>query len=199
MAFLLGLARGIDALNARVARVTMWLVLGVTLIAAGNALVRKVFDVSSNAFLEIQWYLFSAIFLLCAADALRRNAHVRIDVIAGRFSRRTQAWIDVFGTLCFLFPMAFIVLILSGEVFLEAWRSGETSPSAGGLMLWPARLLVPVGFALLILQGASELIKRIAFLAGRGADPLGAADAPSAEQALAADIVRSQQEKEGRA
>lgn len=199
MDLLLKLARGIDALNEKVARVATWLVLVVTLIAAGNAIVRKVFDVSSNAFLEVQWYLFSAIFLLCAAHALQKNVHVRIDVLSGRLSRRAQAWVDVFGTVFFLFPICLMVLWLSTNVFLDAWHSGERSASAGGLVLWPARLLLPVGFALLTLQGLSELVKRIAFLAGRGADPLGVHDGPSPEEQLAADIAHAQESKGGRA
>jgi TRAP-type mannitol/chloroaromatic compound transport system permease small subunit len=194
---LLKLSRGIDALNEKVGSVTIWLVLVVTLIGAANAIVRKVFDLSSNAFLEIQWYLFSAIFLLSAAHALQKNVHVRIDVLAGRFSRRTQAWIDIFGTLLFLFPVSLLILWLSAGVFLDAWQSGERSASAGGLVLWPARLLVPLGFGLLVLQGTSELIKRIAFLAGKGPDPLGGLDGPSPEEQLAADIVRARQDAKG--
>lgn len=186
----------IDRINERISKAAIWLVLVVTLIGAGNAVVRKVFDMSSNAFLEIQWYLFSAIFLLCAAHALQKNVHVRIDVVAGRFSRRTQAWIDVFGTLFFLFPMACIIFWLSADVFMDAFRSGERSASAGGLILWPARLLVPVGFAMVILQGCSELIKRVAFLSGKGPDPLGEEDAASPEEQLAADIVRAQADKQ---
>jgi TRAP-type mannitol/chloroaromatic compound transport system permease small subunit len=126
---------------------------------------------SSNAFLEVQWYLFSAIFLLCAGYTLLRNEHIRIDVIAGRFSRRTQTWIDVFGTVFFLVPMVLLILYESWPWFVRAWNSGEVSPSAGGLILWPAKILLPVGFALLGLQGISELVKRIAFLAGQGPRP----------------------------
>lgn len=200
MQALLKISRGIDILNAKVGGIAVWLVLIVTLIGAGNAIVRKFFDFSSNALLEVQWYLFSAIFLLCSAHALQKNIHVRIDVLAGRFSRRTQAWIDIFGGLFFLLPVCLLILWLSAGVFLDAWQSGERSSSAGGLALWPARLLVPTGFLLLVLQGISELIKRIAFLAGQGPDPLGTHDGPSAEEQLAADIARSRAEaKEGQA
>ncbi len=200
MQALLKIARGIDCLSAKVGGIAVWLVLVVTLIGAGNAVVRKFFDFSSNALLEVQWYLFSAIFLLCSAHALQKNIHVRIDVLAGRFSRRTQAWIDVFGGLFFLLPVCLLIFWLSGAVFLDAWQSGERSSSAGGLALWPARLLVPLGFALLVLQGISELIKRIAFLSGQGPDPLGAMDGPSAEEQLAADIASARaKEKEGQA
>lgn len=192
MQALLKLSRAIDALSAKVGGCAVWLVLVVTLIGAGNAVVRKFFDFSSNVLLEVQWYLFSAIFLLCAAHALQKNIHVRIDVLAGRFSRRAQAWIDIFGAIFFLLPVCLLILWLSAGVFLDAWSTGERSSSAGGLVLWPARLLVPAGFALLVLQGLSELIKRVAFLAGKGPDPLGALDGPSAEEQLAADISRAQ-------
>lgn len=169
---LLKVAGWIDCLNRWVGRSIIWLVLVAVLISASNAVIRKVLSVSSNAFLELQWYLFSAIFLLGAAYTLQRNEHVRIDVITSRFSRRVQTWIDIFGTLFFLLPVTGLVLWLSWPVFLRALDSGEMSSSAGGLLLWPARLLVPLGFALLGLQGLSELIKRVAFLAGRGPDPL---------------------------
>lgn len=191
---MLWLSRAIDMLSDRVGRVAIWLVLVITLISAGNAVVRKAFDTSSNALLEVQWYLFSAIFLLCAAYALQKNAHVRIDVLSGRFSRRTQAWIDVFGTLFFLMPIVLLVSWLSWGVFLDSFRTQEMSASAGGLIVWPARLLVPAGFGLLFLQGLSELIKRIAFLAGKAPDPLGGDDGTSAEEGLAADILRDRGE-----
>lgn len=190
MSALLSLAHAIDRFNAAVARAAFWLVLGVTLISAGNAVVRKLFGIGSNALLEIQSYLFSAIFLLCAAHALQAQAHVRIDVIYGRFSRRTQVWIDVFGTLLFLLPVAMLVLWLSWPVFVDAWRSGEQSANAGGLPFWPARLLVPVGFAMLGAQGLSELVKRVAFLRGCGPDPAGGERGSSEEQALAEEIRR---------
>ncbi len=131
------------------------------LVSAGNALVRKIFDTSSNAYLELQWYLFSAVFLFCAGYTLLRDEHVRIDVVAGRFSRRTQVWIDVFGTVFFLLPMALVFIYLSWPVFVRTWVQQEISTNAGGLLIWPARLLVPVGFALLALQAVSELVKRI--------------------------------------
>jgi len=133
--------------------------------------VRYAFHWSSNALLEIQWYLFAAVFLLCAGYALKHNQHVRIDVVAGRLSRRAQAWIEVFGTLLFLLPMAVLILWLSWPVFMASWKSGEVSSNANGLVLWPARALVPAGFALLVLQGLAELIKRIAFLLGLTPDP----------------------------
>jgi TRAP-type mannitol/chloroaromatic compound transport system permease small subunit len=181
-------ARLIDALNARVGRTVYWLVLVMVLVSAGNAIVRKVFNWSSNSLLEAQWYLFSAVFLLCAGYTLLRNEHVRIDIIVGRFSPKTQAWIDIFGTIFFLLPMATLIMWLSWPYFLRAYTQHEISGSAGGLVLWPARLLLPIGFALLVLQGLSELMKRIAFVAGKGPDPIVRHDPAEAEKALAEDL-----------
>lgn len=188
--------RGVDALNAWVARWTVWLVLVVTLETALSAVVLKVFDIGSNAFLEIRWYLFSAIFLLMAGYVLQKNAHVRIDLLAGRCSRRVQAVIDIFGTLVFLLPVSALVFWMGGQVFLDSWHTGEVSSSAGGLALWPARLLVPVGFALLMLQGLAEIARRVLFLCGQGPDPLEKADGMSAEEELANEI-RAQQRSRG--
>lgn len=168
---LLKLAKLIDGLTELVGKSIIWLVLAVTLIAAGNAIMRFTANYSSNAFLEIQWYLFSAIFLLGAGYTLMRNEHVRIDLVAGRFSRRGQAWIDIFGILCFLLPMAIVILYLSWPIFLLALHNNEQSSNAGGLVIWPVRLLVPVGFFLLVIQAVSELIKRIGFLRGLCPDP----------------------------
>jgi len=168
---LLRLSGLIDALTERVGQAARWLILLTALISAGNATARYAFNLSSNAWLEVQWYLFAAVFLLCAGYALKHDQHVRIDVIASRFSRRAQAWIEIFGTVFFLLPMALLILGLSWPVFVDSWRSGEVSSNANGLVLWPARLLVPAGFALLVLQGIAELIKRIAFLRGLIPDP----------------------------
>lgn len=189
---LLKLSRGIDAVNERVGRLAIWLILIVVLISAGNAVSRFTFNLSSNAMLEIQWYLFSAIFLLCAAYVLKRNEHIRIDVIAGRLSERAQNWIDVFGILVFLLPMAILIGWLSWPVFTNAWTSGELSPNPGGLVRWPVRLMMPIGFALLVLQAVSELIKRLAFLTGKGPNPLEKERGPSAEEELAAEIKKHQ-------
>ena len=187
---LLALSRAIDALNDRVGRAVTWLVLAAVVISAANAIVRKAFDMSSNAFLEVQWYLFSAVFLLCSAWTLQRNEHIRIDVINGRFTRRTQTWIDVFGTVFFLLPMVCLILYESLPWFLRAFESGEISSSAGGLILWPAKILVPAGFVLLLLQGLSELVKRIAFLRGQGPDPLERFHDKSSEEELAEEILK---------
>lgn len=195
MGALLGISRRIDALNERVGRSVCWLVLAAVLVSAVNAIVRKVFNASSNAFLETQWYLFSAVFLLCAGYTLMRDEHVRIDVVAGRLSRRTQTWIDILGTVFFLLPMALLFVYLSWPVFVRTWMHGEISGSAGGLVIWPARLLVPVGFALLALQGFSELVKRIGFLRGLAPDPGEARHARSAEPVLAEEIRKAAQGK----
>lgn len=192
MNFLLQFARLVDNLNERVGRLTIWLILIVVVISAGNAVSRFAFNLSSNAMLEIQWYLFSAVFLFSAGYVLKRNEHIRIDVIAGRLSERTQNWIDVFGFLVFLLPMALLIAYLSWPVFMNAWTTGEGSPSPGGLIRWPVRLLMPIGFALLILQGLAELIKRIAFLTGAGPNPLKKEAGPSAEEELAEAIKKHQ-------
>jgi len=192
---LLALSRAIDALNEKVGHAVYWLVLVAVLISAVNAVVRKVFNVSSNSFLEMQWYLFSAIFLFCAGYTLLKNQHVRIDVIAGRLSPRAQAWIDIVGTVFFLFPMAIMIMILSWPVFVMAYERNEVSTNAGGLVIWPARLLVPIGFFLLVIQGVSELIKRIAFLKGLIADPSQKQHEKSAEEELAEEILRQRGEK----
>lgn len=187
---LLRLARLIDALNTAIGRTAMWLILVATLVSAGNALMRYSLDLSSNAWLELQWYLFAAVFLLCAPYTLLKNEMVRIDVVAGRLSRRTQVWIDVGGTLFFLLPMALMLTALSWPGFVQAFVREEVSSNAGGLVVWPARLLIPVGFALLALQGVSELIKRLVFLAGVGPDPGAYAPERSAERELAEEIAR---------
>lgn len=168
---LLKLSRAIDALTERIGKIALWVVLIVVLISAGNAVMRYTLNFSSNAFLEVQWNLFGLIFLSCSGYTLLRNEHVRIDLISGRFSKRTQAWIDVFGILFFLMPMAVAILVLSWPVFLHAFESNEMSNSAGGLIVWPARFMVPAGFLLLIAQAISELIKRIGFLKGLCPDP----------------------------
>lgn len=182
---LLRLSRAIDALNEHVGRLTYWLILAAVLISAGNAVVRYTINMSSNAWLEIQWYLFSLVFLFCAGYTLLHNQHVRIDVISGQLSRRARAWIDIFGTVFFLMPMAIAIMWLSWPVFLDAYRSGEVSTNAGGLTVWPARLMLPVGFFLLILQGLSELIKRVAFLRGLIPDPTEKDEGPTDEELLA--------------
>jgi TRAP-type mannitol/chloroaromatic compound transport system permease small subunit len=163
---LLALARLIDALTERVGRVVIWLVLAATLISAGNALARYALGESSNAWLEIQWYLFGAMFLLGAGYTLKHNGHVRIDLFYNRFGPRGQAWIDLAGGLLFLLPMALLLAWLAWPMFVDAWTTHEMSPDAGGLVRWPVKLLLPAGFALLALQGVAEVIKRIGVLSG---------------------------------
>ena len=179
---LLTISRAIDALNERIGRAVIWLVLVMVLVSAVNAVTRYALNMSSNAWLELQWYLFAAVFLLCSGYTLLHNDHIRIDVVASRFSRRTQLWVDVFGTLFFLLPMAIIILWLSWPIFMNAWVSDEMSSNAGGLIRWPARLIVPVGFLLLTLQGVSELIKRIAILRGLIPDTVEKHADPALEQ-----------------
>jgi TRAP-type mannitol/chloroaromatic compound transport system permease small subunit len=187
---LLALSRVIDAFTERVGRIVYWLILIVVLISAANASVRKLFNYSSNSFLEIQWYLFSVIFLFGAGYTLLHNEHVRIDIIQGKLSARAQNWIDVAGILLFLMPMSIIIMWLSWPLFIDSLTRHEVSTNAGGLIVWPARLMVPVGFALLIVQGLSELIKRIAFLTGRIPDPLEKHHGKSAEEELAEEMAR---------
>ena len=165
-AHFLSLARGIDRLNQFVGRHVYWLILAAVVVSAGNATVRYVAGNSSNAWLELQWVLFSAVFLLCAGYTLLHHQHVKVDILYSRLSRRSQLWIDIFGTVFFLLPMSALVVWLSWPVFVAAYQSGEVSGNTGGLPLWWARLLVPVGFFLLLLQGISELIKRVAILRG---------------------------------
>jgi len=188
---LLSLSRAIDAVTERIGRTIYWLVLVAVLISAANATVRKIFNYSSNSFLEIQWYLFSAIFLFLAGYTLLNNEHVRIDIVTGRLSARVRAGIDIFGTLFFLLPMAFLIMYLSWPIFVDTYQRHEVSTNAGGLIIWPARLLVPVGFLLLIIQALSELIKRLAFLKGLIPDPSEKHVAKTAEEELAAEILRS--------
>lgn len=186
MAALMGFSRAIDALSEAIGRWTSWLVLLAVLICAGNALIRYSLHISSNAWLELQWYLFAAIFLLGAGYTLKRDEHVRIDVVAGRFPERVQVWIDVGGLCLFLLPISCVILWFATPYAWDAFVSGEKSSNAGGLVRWPARFLIVAGFILLILQALSELIKRIAYLRGQlpasafrraGSDP--AADEPS--------------------
>ncbi len=192
---LLALSRWIDAINERIGQCIYWLVLATVLISAANATVRKLFNYSSNSFLEIQWYLFSAIFLFCAGYTLKHNEHVRIDIITARFSAKVRAGIDIFGTLFFLLPMAGLILWLSWPLFVDAYTRNEVSTNAGGLIIWPARLMVPVGFFLLMAQGLSELLKRIAFLQDLIPDPNEKLVTKTAEEELAEEILRARGEQ----
>jgi TRAP-type mannitol/chloroaromatic compound transport system permease small subunit len=190
MRALLKLSNAIDWLNALVGRYVIWLILASTVISGVNAAVRKAFNMSSNAYLEVQWYLFAASFLLAAGYTLLNHEHVRIDVISSRLSKRGQIWVDIVGFVFFLMPLCFAILWFSIPFFLNGWRSGEMSSNAGGLIRWPVFLMMPLGFGLLMLQGVSELIKRIAFLMGLIEDPTIKKVAKTAEEELAEEIVR---------
>jgi TRAP-type mannitol/chloroaromatic compound transport system permease small subunit len=179
---LLALSRLIDKISTGVGKFTMWLILATTLISAGNALVRKIFNVSSNGLLEVQWYLFAAVFLLGAGYGFLKNSHVRIDFISTKLSNRTRNWIDVIGIVLVLGPFCLIMIGLGWPFFLQALNSGEMSQNAGGLIRWPAYAMIPFGFALLLLQALSELIKRVAFLTGNGPDVLSSEETKSDEQ-----------------
>jgi TRAP-type mannitol/chloroaromatic compound transport system permease small subunit len=193
MTALLKLSRLIDGLSERIGRWAAWLVLVAVLISAGNAVMRKAFSITSNAFLEIQWYLFAAVFLLAAGYTMLRQEHVKIDVVLHRLSKRTQIKIEIFGILVFLFPFVAAVIVLVWPLVTKAFVSGEMSSNAGGLIRWPVFALVPLGFALLGLQGVSELIKRLAFLQGRIGDPTKKQQAKSAEEELA-EVIRARTE-----
>ena len=195
MSLLLSLSRLIDRTTERIGHALYWLILITVLISAANAVIRKAFNYSSNSYLEAQWYLFSAIFLGAAGYTLLRNEHVRIDVISGKLSSRARAWIDILGTLFFLLPMAILIGWLGWPVFVDSYVRDEVSSNAGGLIIWPARLMVPVGFFLLAIQGISELIKRVAFLMGLIPDPAEKHLEKTAEEQLAEDILRARGEE----
>ncbi len=198
MTFLMKISRGIDRVNQSVGLFTTWLILATTLISAGNAIVRKAFDMSSNALLEIQWYLFAAVFLLGAGYGLLKNSHVRIDFISGMLTPRTRNWIDIGGILLALFPFCALCIYLSWPLFIQAINTGEMSSNAGGLIRWPVYALVPAGFALLMLQGVSELIKRWAFLTGQGEDVLSSEETMSDEQKELLELEKiAQQQAQG--
>lgn len=188
MQVLLSISKLIDRCSTMLGSLMKWLILASVVISCVNAIARKVFDVGSNAFLEIQWYLFATSFLLAAGYTLLNNEHVRIDVISGRFSKRGQMWIDIMGFTLFLIPVCVAIIGLSMPVFLMAYQSGEVSANAGGLILWPIYMMLPLGFALLLLQAVSELIKRVAFLKGLIADPTLKVGEKSSEEELAEAI-----------
>ena len=192
MAPLLSLSRLIDRGTEWIGRWLAWLVLAAVLISALNAAVRKLFNTSSNAYLEIQWYLFAAVFLLAAGYTMLRQEHVRIDVISGHFSKRTQIWIDVVGLTCFVLPLVYVVIHLSLPLAVRAYVMNEYSSNAGGLIRWPVFALLPLGFALLGIQAISELIKRIAFLRGLIPDPTRKLQAKSAEEELAEFLLQKE-------
>ena len=189
MAPFLPLSRFIDAISIGLGKFVMWLILAATAISAGNALMRKAFNIGSNAYLEIQWYLFAAVFMLGVGYVMLKNAHVRIDFVATHLSKRANATIDAIGIVVFTIPLAIIMVNLGWPIFARAFMSGEMSQNSGGLIRWPVVMLVPLGFALLIMQAISELIKRLAFLTGDLAEPFSLEHEKSAEEMLAEELA----------
>jgi TRAP-type mannitol/chloroaromatic compound transport system permease small subunit len=189
---LLGFSKVIDTVTEWIGRLAMWLVLAAVLISAGNAIMRKAFDIGSNAYLEVQWYLFAAVFMLAAAYVFLHNGHVRIDFISSKLSKRTNAIIDALGIVIFLIPLCVILIDLSWPFFMRAYVSGEMSENAGGLIRWPVILLIPAGFALLLLQALSELIKRIAFLTGARPEPFSHGHEKSPEEQLLEELAAAE-------
>ena len=196
MQALLSLSRWIDLINDRVGRAVTWLTLVVVVVSSANAVVRKVFNTSSNAWLELQWYLFGAMFLLAAGYTLLKNDHVRVDIISSKFSRQTQIKIEIFGVIFFLLPACVLILILSWPVFMDSFMQNEQSSNSGGLIRWPVKLLIPIGFALLVAAGISHLIKCIGYLKGMCPDPTLKVQAKTAEEELAEEIAREAMERE---
>lgn len=199
MQALLKFSNAVDGLSRFVGKYVIWLILASTVISALNAIVRKAFNYSSNAYLEVQWYLFAATFLLCAGFTLLNGEHVKIDVLYSRWSKRAQTWIDVFGFTFFLLPFCGAVIWFSVPFFLKGFATGEVSSNSGGLIRWPVYALMPLGFSLLGLQGLSELIKRLAFLMGLIEDPTEKAAEKTAEEELAEAIARLAEEKAAKA
>ena len=189
MAPFLPLSRFIDAISIGLGKFVMWLILAATAISAGNAVLRKTFNIGSNAYLEIQWYLFAAVFMLGVGYVMLKNAHVRIDFVATHLSKRANATIDAIGIVVFTIPLAIIMVNLGWPIFARAFISGEMSQNSGGLIRWPVVMLVPLGFALLIMQAISELIKRLAFLTGDLAEPFSLEREKSAEEMLAEELA----------
>lgn len=190
----LALSRGIDRLNEFIGKSVSWLILLAILVSAGNAVIRKIFDISSNAWLELQWYLFGAAFMLAAAYTLKQNEHIRIDIVYGLFSRRVQHWIDLLGHILFLMPFVTLMVIYFVPYVSLSIRSGEMSNNSGGLIVWPAKAILLVGFFLLALQGISEIIKKIAIMRGVMDDPnpfISAHEQAELEAKALADEVRS--------
>jgi TRAP-type mannitol/chloroaromatic compound transport system permease small subunit len=190
---LLKLSGLIDRINEFVGKWVAWLVLAAVVVSATNAVVRKVFNYSSNGLLEIQWYFFAAVFLLCSGYTMLRNEHVKIDVFLHMYPKRKQIWIDIIGIVFFLFPFVVAVVVLSWPLFVTALKTGEMSQNAGGLIRWPVFMLLPLGFTLLGIQGLSELIKRFAFLQGLIDDPTKKKQQKTAEQELAEAILAQSQ------
>ena len=189
MGALLKLSGAIDKFNELVGKLVMWLVLGAVVISAANATLRKAFDIGSNAWLEIQWYLFAAVFMLGVGYVMLKNAHVRIDFISSKLSKRTNAIIDAIGIVIFTIPLSLILIDLGWPVFQRTFDTGEMSQNAGGLIRWPEWFLLPAGFAILLAQAVSELIKRIAFITGHRSEPFSVEDGRTEEERLAEELA----------
>jgi TRAP-type mannitol/chloroaromatic compound transport system permease small subunit len=192
---LLKLSALIDVVNETIGKLTMWLVLAAVLISAGNAILRKAFNIGSNAWLEIQWYLFAGVFMLGVGYVMLKNAHVRIDFIASRLSKRTNAIIDAVGIVVFTIPLSLIMIDLGWPLFQRAYETGEMSQNAGGLIRWPVLGLVPLGFAILLLQCVSELIKRIAFITGHRSEPFSTEGEKTEAERLAEELAIEAEKK----
>ncbi|HZY23144.1 MAG TPA: TRAP transporter small permease subunit [Beijerinckiaceae bacterium] len=186
---LLGVSRTIDALTERIGKIAAWAILVAVLVSAVNAIIRKVFGTSSNAWLELQWYLFGAVFMLCASWTLRDNEHIRIDILSARYSRRLRNFVEMFGQLLFLLPFVLVMTLLSWPFFWRSYGSGEVSTNAGGLLIWPAKGLILLGFALLLLQWLSEVIKRVAVIRGEIEDAHDVGGHQAAAEAEAARLL----------
>ena len=199
MSFLFSVSRLIDAISLTIGKLIMWLILGATVISAVNAVLRKAFSIGSNAALEIQWYLFAGVFMLGVGYVMLKNDHVRIDFISGKFSKRTNAIIDAVGLVVFTIPLAIIMIDLAWPYFMRAYDSGEMSQNAGGLIRWPVIFLIPVGFAVLLLQALSELIKRIGFLTGHRDQPFSVEHDKTAEELLAEEMLAEEEAENARA
>ncbi len=195
MQVLLAISRAIDAVNTRVGRWVCWLILLAVIVSAANATIRKLFDTSSNAWLELQWVLFGVVFLLCSPWTLISNEHIRIDIINNLFSQRTRNWIDVIGHALFLLPLTVVMIVTSVPFFLRSYQVNEQSMNAGGLAVWPAKGIVLLGFILLFFQGVSELIKRVAVMQGRIPDPYGSGAHLTPVEAEAERLLRDQPEQ----
>jgi len=190
MQALLTLSKLMDGLSTRIGKLTMWLILATTLISAGNAIVRKVFGTSSNAWLEVQWYMFAFVVMLGAPHVLRLNEHVRVDVIYGKLAPRKKAWVDLLGTIFFLLPGAILIGEMAWPWLVESYVTGEMSSNAGGLVIWPAKGLLLAGFGLLALQGLSEIIKKIGVMRGLIPDPAPFVTAHAAAEKEGEALVR---------
>ena len=195
MAPLLAASRQIDRFNEAIGKSMRWLVLAAVLISAGNAIVRKAFSIGSNSLLEIQWYLFAAVFMLGGGYAFLRNVHVRIDFVSSKLSKRTNTIIDILGIVIFLIPLCLILINLSWPLFVSTWTSGEMSSNAGGLIRWPVMMLIPLVFGLLLLQAFSELTKRFAFLKGLIPEPFSVEGTKSDEEILAEELAALAEKK----